>query len=140
MATPEPEIRAEQGQSTQLPHGQATQLNEALAAVPEQPSAVVPGEAVEPEVEEAFTPGLAPEVGIEEEAVYQPQGELEQFLAGPTEFPDEDMPNLLEVAPLPRGLDEWLPLLGQVAADPAGPPAAKALFAHIQEQLRRRGV
>jgi hypothetical protein len=137
----DPEVRAEQGEPTALPRGGATQINDILKQASqyakqraqETPSAASgsPQEPVQPEV---APEGVPEQVFAEEEDFnYRPVGDEETFLAGPTENPLEDEPNLLP--PVPADMDEWVPWINEAADLPGAPEALKAFRRRIAQDI-----
>lgn len=129
----------------QLPQGAATQVNEALAAVPEAapeaPVEAAPSEAPP----EAPVPAAAPSLIQAQPAIQAPAPATGSFR--PKEARDETGAFLYSDGPglRPRPLharppDEvvaWLPALARAATQPGAPPTLRALLGVILEALER---
>jgi hypothetical protein len=66
---------------------------------------------------------------------FLPQTDEEAFLFAPTEKPDQDM-LALNRAPPPEGIEEWIDMLAEMAAEPGAPPAVRAAFDLLMLRLR----
>jgi len=126
---PLPEVRKQTGTATQLPQGGAQQVNQALAALPQNQAAQT---AVLPPIEYAPERGRARTGG--------PADEDEQILFAPTERRGEPITAGIGPrgkGPLPADLWTWLPALIDAAVDPTAPPQLKALVELIASRIER---
>lgn len=126
-----PEVKYKQNAGTpdQRPQGAAGDLNEGLAAVPDQEAAIVPEE--EGELELAL-----PE---DNEPVYQPITDEDDFIFGATTRPNEpESFGAVSSRPLrPANVESWLPALDEAASALDAPPQVKALAKLVHYHLER---
>ena len=146
------EALAEQGTPTQLPKGeasqeiQAAQQSTAHPGIPEDAGKLGPGgsgtnnmgqpifEPVNPTTPDARGYG-APQGNPGSQGLFRPSTDIEKFLFGPTQRPNESVATGLSQAaplPVPQAAYDILPALQQAALSPDAPPQILALLQLIQ--------
>ena len=115
------------GTGEQLPSGEASALNEAVAAIPPQ---AVPG----PVDQTGLPQGV--EWAQDEAPLPAPRGEQEEILFGPSEGLGRNMPDPATAdGPVPASVVRRLPALARAAKDPNAPASLKAMHALIAQRL-----
>jgi len=132
-----PEVQAQLGTPEQLPYGEAAALNETPMGqtapelgVPEGAPAAAPAE--EEYVDDPGQPG-------DNEPLFEPADEDEDFLTGPTLRPDEPQ-SILPLAGrqrVPENVRRNLPLIQAAASEPGADPQLTTLVNFLVREMSR---